>query len=487
MKYITTLILSLGLVWSLSAQHTASVTGHLKSKQQLVVLQQRPLSGWLDMSPPTHRGGVACVDSALINPDALCPLIYSPVCGCDGVTYSNTCFAVNQGGVTSWTAGECGATPCFNPDQINLTVMCPAIYAPVCGCDGITYGNECEAYYYGGVTSWTPGECGATECMAYFYFTQQTGLTYYFNNLSSGNYTALQYDFGDGTTSTEPDPVHTFPAYGTYDVCITIEGPDCYSTYCETIVTEPMCLPSFVSSSNCLNTSVLFENYSLADAASYTWNFGDGSPQIVNNDMTLFHDYPAVGIYNTCLYIDGPECIAYTCDTVYVYNENTLPGYDQTFTPSSLPVTVSFQSGTLLPFPFFYSWDFGDGNFDYGPVVTHTFTTTCSPTVCLTVDAAMCSKQTCKTLDLCTTGIVKLTDHAVSVFPNPFTDMIQLRLPSANETAIIELLDVTGKLIMHITNNGQQQLTLDTQTLSKGIYLLKVKVGDNISHHKLVK
>jgi len=101
-----------------------------------------------------------CIDSSLINPDAICITLYAPVCGCDGLTYSNSCVAVNSGGVTSWTEGECGSNnPCKNNSQIDSTVMCPTVYEPVCGCDTITYSNSCVAQFYAGITAWTAGPC----------------------------------------------------------------------------------------------------------------------------------------------------------------------------------------------------------------------------------------------------------------------------------------------------------------------------------------
>ena len=46
-----------------------------------------------------------------------------------------------------------------------------------------------------------------------------------FNNTSQGPATAVEWDFGDGATSTNLSPVHHYTVAGTYDVKLSVSRP----------------------------------------------------------------------------------------------------------------------------------------------------------------------------------------------------------------------------------------------------------------------
>ncbi len=314
--------------------------------------------------------GDDCIDIDLIDLTALCSFLYAPVCGCNGVTYSNECVADNYSGVTEWTDGECeggsdcpeilgsmnqstgpcnwifevedsgdgvevtwnfgdassevsgyiadhhyaadgeyvvtayysdlscdgvvlttvisvegcsGEVDCIDQDQIDNDTLCTQQYEPVCGCNNVTYSNECYAYYYGGVTSWVEGECENQGCI-----------------------------YEDGTF---------------YNVGSEVFISDCEYIYCE----SPNNWSSVIEIPDCEedefcpnNINVIFPKWDFCSWAfeidtiwpdigtppswiEVTWDFGDGTVQ-TGTDFWAYNIYDTDGVYEVLVQYWDSNC-----------------------------------------------------------------------------------------------------------------------------------------------------------------------------------
>ena len=134
-------------------------------------------------------------------------------------------------------------------------------------------------------------------------------LTVQFTNLSKGEITDYRWDFGDGTTSTECDPRHTYQDPGTYTVSLTVRGPGGEDTERKPDFIRVSAVPAPVADFTASPTSgpapltVRFTNFSRGEITSYYWNFGDGTTSTERDPQ---HTYQEPGSYTVSLTVRGP-------------------------------------------------------------------------------------------------------------------------------------------------------------------------------------
>jgi PKD repeat protein len=147
------------------------------------------------------------------------------------------------------------------------------------------------------------------NCEADFYFITEMlpPLTVQFFDISIGIITDRFWDFGDGSSSIEINPIHIFSGPGNYNVCLTITsdslGIFCTDTYCMEINLQVEIHAEFTFALDTL--SGMTRNYYFFDAStgepgSWQWNFGDGNYSSTQNPI---HQFAESGTYNVCLQI----------------------------------------------------------------------------------------------------------------------------------------------------------------------------------------
>ncbi|MET0999819.1 MAG: PKD domain-containing protein, partial [Marmoricola sp.] len=141
-----------------------------------------------------------------------------------------------------------------------------------------------------------------------------TSLTCTFDSTAStvqnATITGRSWNFGDGTTSTEANPVHAFTATGTYQVALTVTS----SKGLTHTVTKPVQVtrvnqnPTAAFTATCDQLSCTFDAGGSADpdgtVASYAWSFGDTTTG-TGNPAT--HTYDAAGTRDVTLTVTDSE------------------------------------------------------------------------------------------------------------------------------------------------------------------------------------
>ncbi len=199
---------------------------------------------------------------------------------------------------------------------------------------------------------------------------------------SSFGAVSWHWDFGDGSSSSQLNPSHTYTIAGTYSVTLQVSNDGCTDEF---TVNNLIFVPSlqanfsYTQSSECLPVTATFADSS-RDAISWLWDFGDGATSSLQNPSHQYPSKPEGMVTLTVSDVNG--CV----------RSKSKPNIEAMF-----PKVFAGDSIGCTPFAFVASdssynvnswlWNFGDGTYSTDPSPNHTYMYNGNYAVSLTVTA----------------------------------------------------------------------------------------------------
>jgi gliding motility-associated-like protein len=175
------------------------------------------------------------------------------------------------------------------------------------------------------------------------------------------------WDFGDGSTSTDQNPVYTYASYGEYSVKLKVTSAGfCNGSTIDTVLVPIEAKPNSSFSMNvaCRGRQTFFlDNSSIASGAidKWYWNFGDGTTSSEQNPKKIYQDSKSVNIKFVASSSTG--CIS---DTIYKQvsiGDQPTASWTVQDTCSSNVTLFSGLSTIQNSVVVSWYWDFGNGKY----------------------------------------------------------------------------------------------------------------------------
>lgn len=327
------------------------------------------------------------------------------VCVNQAMTFNN--LSTGLAGI-SWNFGDGGTSTLTNPQHTyaasgNYLVTLTGT-SVVTGCTGsITKPVHVNITP---VSAFIPGPASGCEPILVNFANTSAGAQFY------------SWNFGDGNTSVNANPSHTYTADGTYVVTLVAQNINgCTDTTTQTVTVFPKPVSAFTtdSPSSCyIPVNVQMINASTG-ATGFSWDFGNGVTSSLNNPSVM---YNAVGTYNISLIATN----MYGCSdtSTYAYTIYNLPQAAFTFgpNPGCARQPVVFENNST--FATGYTWIFGDGSTSTNESPSHEYADSGVYTITLIVTG----------LGGC--GDTLTMPAALQVFPTPVADFSYINVQNVD-------------------------------------------------------
>lgn len=175
---------------------------------------------------------------------------------------------------------------------------------------------------------------------------------------------SYRWQFDDGSVSAGNSATHTYNAMGTFPVKLMVQNQEgCKDSITKSVIVSDVKADFDVDVNGvCGGKPIKFINHSSANAATYLWDFGDGT---TSTDTTPVHAYSRENNYTIKLTVtDGKGCVNTMVKTGFVKIKNIHVNFTASPTFKTCPDLISnfqLQNPSNLQLTSI-QWDFGNGN-----------------------------------------------------------------------------------------------------------------------------
>ncbi|MFM1875369.1 MAG: hypothetical protein RL266_1106 [Bacteroidota bacterium] len=244
-----------------------------------------------------------------------------------------------------------------------------------------------------------------------------------------------------------------------------------------------------------LGATVSFQDQTSPTPTSWTWNFGDGTPLVTQQNPT--HAFAAIGVRPVFMIASNSTCSDTAYMDVDVNWDCPQLGLSAGFTTNTDTVVLSGLGNVELTNNSVnateYLWNFGDGT-GSDPTVNpiHVYTEPGTYTITLTAINYNCTTTTSQSIIVVEFGVgigEVLSEDGFTVYPNPNTGLFtaELHLTEASDLQI-ELNNVLGQRVYRneLEQRSYWKQEFDMSSYVKGVYLLRIATDKGALQRRII-
>jgi|GEM_PF-3133203 PKD repeat protein len=266
-----------------------------------------------------------------------------------------------------------------------------------------------------------------------------------------------EWDFGDGNSSTDQSPTHTFQTAGTYPVKLKVTNLDGTSETSRTVTVARIPAPPVANFSTSVSSGdapliVQFTDLSGNNPRKWDWSFGDGGSSEEQNPQYTFE---GEGVWNVRLTVTNDDGTTEISRPIAVSTTKTPPlaSFVTDRSSGGAPLRIQFTDVSSNQ-PSSWAWDFGDGNSSEEQHPVHIYETTGDYTARLTVRNSDGESESTRII-VVSEGVVSASPIAVGSTPSA----ADLSVEEPRKYYTLNIIEET-RIMIDLTGNFNTMLRL---------------------------